>query len=341
LAVLDEAQFIKNSATKLFHACSAIQSQWRLALSGTPIENRLLDLWSIFRFLMPGLLGEKNQFIELCKSEQIYDKIKKQIAPFMLRRTKETVAQELPPKIEVNILCEMTSTQQQLYQNVLAYTRQQYSDSQNHFDLKHHRFGILSALTRLRQVACDPGIIPSVEIPLSESGKLNMLRDMLRDEFSRSPKKIIIFSQFVRFLERIKAMLRENLPDIDQFEIVGSTKNRQTIVDDFQSLPKRAIMLISLKAGGIGITLTSAETVFLMDPWWNPSTERQAVDRVHRIGQDKKVTIYRFITQNSIESGIQRLQERKAFLFNEIIDSLKANQQGTEFFLENIHELLL
>jgi SNF2 family DNA or RNA helicase len=340
LAVLDEAQFIKNPTTKVFYACTAIKSQWRLALSGTPIENNLLDLWSIFRFLMPGLLGEKNQFIELCKSEDISSKVKKQIAPFMLRRTKATVASELPQKIEVNVPCEMTQLQQMLYKNFINITLKRYRNDKHQFDLKNHRFGILSALTRLRQVSCDPGIIPNVEALFEDSCKLISLKNMLNQEFSVPHKKIVIFSQFVTFLQRIKSMLRENFPTIDLFEIIGSTKNRNVVVDNFQTTPNNAIILVSLKAGGIGITLTAAETVFLMDPWWNPSIEKQAMDRVHRIGQDKKVTIYRFITQNSIESGIQRLQEKKSSLFSEIIDSLKSKQLGTEYFLDHIQELL-
>ncbi|MDR1434995.1 MAG: DEAD/DEAH box helicase [Puniceicoccales bacterium] len=341
LTVLDEAQFIKNSTTKVFYACTAIKSQWRLALSGTPIENNLLDLWSIFRFLMPGLLGEKNQFIELCKAEDIGSKIKKQIAPFMLRRTKETVAAELPEKIEINVPCEMTQIQQMLYKNFVNITFKRYSNDKRQFDLKNHRFGILSALTRLRQVACDPGIVPSVDASFEDSCKLALLQEILGREFSGPQKKVVIFSQFVTFLQRIKAMLKEHFPSIDLFEIIGSTKNRNTIVDNFQSIRNHAAILVSLKAGGTGITLTAAESVFLMDPWWNPSTEKQAMDRVHRIGQEKKVTVYRLITQNSIESGIQRLQEKKTSLFSEIIDSLKAKQQGTEFFLDHIHELLL
>jgi SNF2 family DNA or RNA helicase len=340
LAVLDEAQFIKNPTTKGFHACAAIHSKWRLALSGTPIENNLMDLWSIFRFLMPGLLGEKNHFIETCKTEDIIEKVKKQIAPFMLRRTKEAVVRELPQKLEINVPCEMTSLQQMIYKNFIHATIKRYGNEKNQFDLKNHRFGILSALTRLRQVACDPGIVPNVTATIEDSCKLVLLRDMLGREFSGTPKKVVIFSQFVTFLQRIKAMLKEYFPKLDLFEIVGATKNRNVIVDHFQNTPNDAIILISLKAGGIGITLTAAESVFLMDPWWNPSTEKQAMDRVHRIGQEKNVTVYRFITQNSIESGIQRLQEKKSSLFNEIIDSLKSRQWGSEFFLEHISELL-
>jgi superfamily II DNA or RNA helicase len=340
LAVLDEAQFIKNPTTKGFHACSAIRSKWRLALSGTPIENNLMDLWSIFRFLMPGLLGEKNQFIDMCKTEDIVEKVKKQIAPFMLRRTKEAVIRELPQKVEVNVPCEMTTLQQTLYKNFIHATIKRYGNEKNQFDLKNHRFGILSALTRLRQVACDPGIVPNVTATVEDSCKLVLLRAMLSQEFSGAQKKIVIFSQFVTFLQRIKAMIKNNFPTLDLFEIVGATKNRNIIVDNFQNTPNSAIILISLKAGGIGITLTAAESVFLMDPWWNPSAEKQAMDRVHRIGQENNVMVYRFITQNSIESGIQRLQKKKNFLFNEIIDSFKSRQWGSEFFLEHISELL-
>ncbi|MDR2812647.1 MAG: DEAD/DEAH box helicase [Puniceicoccales bacterium] len=340
LAVLDEAQFIKNPTTKVFHACTAIRSQWRLALSGTPIENNLMDLWSIFRFLMPGLLGERNQFIDMCKTEDIVEKIKKQIAPFMLRRTKETVARELPQKMEINVPCEMTQLQQTLYKNFIDITLKRYGDERHQFDLKNHRFGILSALTRLRQVACDPGIIPSVNATIEDSGKLMLLRNMLCREFSGAQKKIVIFSQFVTLLQRVKRVIIDNFPTVDCFEIIGATKNRNVVVDEFQNIANHAVMLVSLKAGGTGITLTAAELVFLMDPWWNPATERQAIDRVHRIGQEKNVTVYRFITQNSIESGIQRLQERKSSLFSDVIDSIQSPKRNTEFFLEHIQELL-
>jgi SNF2 family DNA or RNA helicase len=234
----------------------------------------------------------------------------------------------------------MTQLQQMLYKNFVNTTLKRYCNDRHQFDLKNHRFGILSALTRLRQVACDPGIIPNVEALFEDSCKLASLQSMLGRELSLPQKKIVIFSQFVTFLQRIKSMLREYFPAVDLFEIIGSTKQRNIVVDHFQTNPNNAIILVSLKAGGIGITLTAADTVFLMDPWWNPSIEKQAMDRVHRIGQDKKVTIYRLITQNSIESGIQRLQEKKSSLFSEIIDSLKSKQLGTEYFLDHIQELL-
>lgn len=342
LVVLDEAQFIKNSTTKVFHACIALKSQWRLALSGTPIENNLLDLWSIFRFLMPGLLCEKKAFIDLINlQEDITDKIKKQIAPFMLRRTKDSVAQELPEKIEINIPCEMTQLQQTLYKKVIKNTLTTFSDKDNHLDVKKHRFGILSALTRLRQVACDPGIVPGVEAEFEDSCKLAQLNELLTNEFSAErTKKVVIFSQFVSFLKRIRQNFNQKFPNIKVFEIIGSTRNRNQIVQDFQTVDSDAIILVSLKAGGVGITLTAAESVYIMDPWWNPSTEKQAMDRVHRIGQNKTVSVYKFISQNSIESHIQAMQNRKNYLFGEIIDSLKIKQDGVRFFLQNVEELL-
>ena len=341
LTVLDEAQFIKNPNTKVFHACTFLKSQWRLALSGTPIENNILDLWSIFRFLMPGLLGEKKAFLNLIKNDDIIDKVKKQIAPFMLRRTKENVVSELPQKIEINVFCEMTPMQQHLYKNIIQKTLQNFKDQNNHFDFKNHSFGILSALTRLRQIACDPGIIPNISATLEDSCKLNTLSRLLHREFENpSNKKIVIFSQFVSFLHRIKSLLIKEFPQIPVLEIIGSTKNRNHIVQNFQSLDSSAIILVSLKAGGVGITLTAAESVYIMDPWWNPSTEKQAMDRVHRIGQNKSVSVYRFITQNSIESNIQILQKKKNSLFGEIIDSLKIQQDGINFFLQNIEELI-
>jgi SNF2 family DNA or RNA helicase len=163
---------------------------------------------------------------------------------------------------------------------------------------------------------------------------------MLCREFSGAQKKVVIFSQFVTLLQRVKKMILDNFHAVDCFEIIGTTRNRNVVVNDFQNIANHAVMLVSLKAGGTGITLTAAESVFLMDPWWNPATEKQAMDRVHCIGQEKNVTVYRFITQNSIGSGIQRLQERKSSLFRDVIDSIQSPKRNTEFFLEHIQELL-
>jgi SNF2 family DNA or RNA helicase len=339
LAILDEAQCIKNPSTKVFSSCLAIDSVWRLALTGTPIENNIQDLWSIFRFLMPGLLHDQAKFIEFSKSDRATEKIKKQIGPFMLRRTKESVAEELPEKIEIDLPCTMTAYQRNLYDAVLERAIKKYDIGQNQPDIKKHRFGILAVLTKLRQIACDPGIIPGVEADFDESCKLESLNQKLSD-ILKEGKKIVIFSQFVTFLKRIRSFIRSEYKEVRIFEITGATKKRDEVVREFQEFEGPGLILISLKAGGTGITLTAAEYVFLMDPWWNPAVERQAMDRVHRIGQNKKVTVYRLISDNTIESKIQILQQNKNLLFGDIIDSLKEQQSGGSFFIKHVQELL-
>ncbi|MDR0351177.1 MAG: DEAD/DEAH box helicase [Puniceicoccales bacterium] len=338
LAILDEAQCIKNPSTKVFAACLAIDSTWRLALSGTPIENNIQDLWSIFRFLMPGLLQDQSKFIEFSKNDdRAAEKIKKQIGPFMLRRTKESVAEELPEKIEIDLPCTLTTRQRNLYETTLEKAIKRYDVDGNTQDI--NKFGILAILTKLRQIACDPGIVPGIEADFEESCKLESLNQKLA-EILNNGKKIVIFSQFVTFLKRIREFLKSEYEGIKIFEITGATKKRDDVVKNFQEFEGPCLILISLKAGGTGITLTAAEYVFLMDPWWNPAVERQAMDRVHRIGQNKKVTVYRLISDDTIESKIQILQQNKNMLFGDIIDSLKTQQSGGSFFMKHIKELL-
>jgi SNF2 family DNA or RNA helicase len=339
LTILDEAQCIKNPSTKVFGACLAINSDWRLALSGTPIENNIQDLWSIFRFLMPGMLQDQAKFIEFSKSDRAAEKIKKQIGPFMLRRTKESVAEELPEKIEIDLPCTLTTRQRNLYEAILEKAIKKYDIDGDQQDIKRHKFGILAVLTKLRQIACDPGILPGIEAGFDESCKLESLNQKLV-EILGNGKKIVIFSQFVTFLKRIRSFIKSEYEGIRIFEITGSTKKRDEVVKEFQEFEGPCLILISLKAGGTGITLTAAEYVFLMDPWWNPAVERQAMDRVHRIGQDKKVTVYRLISDNTIESKIQVLQQNKNLLFGDIIDSLKTQQSGGSFFIKHVKELL-
>jgi SNF2 family DNA or RNA helicase len=339
LCILDEAQCIKNPSTKVFSACLAIDSVWRLALSGTPIENNTQDLWSIFRFLMPGLLQDQTKFIEFLKSDKAIEKIKKQIGPFMLRRTKESVAKELPEKIEIDLPCTLTTCQQSLYEDTLEKAIKKYDMDGDQDDIKKHKFGILATLTKLRQIACDPGIVPGVEAGFDESCKLESLNQKLVDILGEG-KKVVIFSQFVTFLRRIHLFIKSEHEGVKIFEITGATKKRDEVVKEFQEYDGPCLILISLKAGGTGITLTAAEYVFLMDPWWNPAVERQAMDRVHRIGQDKKVTVYRLISDDTIESKIQILQQNKNLLFGDIIDSLKAQKSGSSFFIKHIKELL-
>ncbi|MDB2499881.1 DEAD/DEAH box helicase [bacterium] len=338
--VLDEAQSIKNPDAKVSQACYSVNSERRLALTGTPLENKQQDLWSIFRFLMPGLLGGRKVFQENLDNEpEIYlPRLNKQISPFVLRRTKKEVAKELPEKIETDLLCPMTEAQRREYAKL---TSEGIQDLGNNIEdiVKKKNFNLLSLLTRLRQVACDPHLTPWGKHPHSDSGKIAILIDRLNDVLS-SGHKVVIFSQFVTFLDRIKGAVKKSLPKYPIHELRGSTANRGKPVAEFQETPGAGIMLVSLKAGGTGITLHAADYVFLMDPWWNPAVEDQAIDRVHRIGQDKTVFVYRLVTQGTIEERIMELKASKRDLFDQVIGNLT---QMTDFksYFTKLSDLIL
>ncbi|MDR0728017.1 MAG: DEAD/DEAH box helicase, partial [Puniceicoccales bacterium] len=308
--VLDEAQWIKNERTKTFQACLGLKAKTRLALTGTPIENRLQDLWNLFRFLMPGFLGSWNLFQERLQKPSALKELRRELRPFILRRTKEEVLRELPAKSEIELSCPLLPLQQHLYTQTLRKAQEQYREEWSGA-AERHRFSILAQLMRLRQLACDPALVAGHgDSPWSSSGKLLRLESKLSEAFF-AEKKVVIFSQFVRFLERIEGLLQERFPSIPRFRITGATVRRGEIVQEFQSLSGPAAFLISLRAGGVGITLTAADYVFLMDPWWNPSVERQAIDRVHRWGQKHSTIVYRFISGGTLEEQIQQLKAKK------------------------------
>lgn len=340
--VLDEAQSIKNPDAKVSQACFSVDAERRLALTGTPLENKQQDLWSIFRFLMPGLLGGKKAFEDnLGKEPAVYlPRLNQQISPFVLRRTKKEVAKELPDKVETDLLCPMTEVQKREYAKLTSEGIQELGNDIDTI-VKSKNFNLLSLLTRLRQVACDPDLTPWGNYPFEDSGKIMILNDRLNDILS-SGHKVVIFSQFVSFLDRIRSAIRKH-PDLKHFpihELRGSTKNRQKPVDDFQKRPGAGIMMVSLKAGGTGITLHAADYVFLMDPWWNPAVEDQAIDRVHRIGQDKTVFVYRLVTQGTIEERIMELKASKRNLFDQVIGNLTEMNDFKSYF-SKLSDLIL
>ncbi|MDR3143502.1 MAG: DEAD/DEAH box helicase [Puniceicoccales bacterium] len=337
--VLDEAQWIKNERTKTFQACLGLKAKTRLALTGTPIENRLQDLWNLFRFLMPGFLGSWNLFQERLQKPSALEELRRELRPFILRRSKEEVLRELPAKSEIELSCPLLPLQQHLYTQTLRKAQEQYREEWSGA-AERHRFSILAQLMRLRQLACDPALVAGHgESPWSSSGKLLRLESKLSEAFF-AEKKVVIFSQFVRFLARIEGLLQERFPQIPRFQITGATARRGEIVQDFQSLSGPAAFLISLRAGGVGITLTAADYVFLMDPWWNPSVERQAIDRVHRWGQKHSIIAYRFISSGTLEEQIQQLKAKKEQLFRHVLDPLLGPGGATDFFLKHLQELL-
>ena len=347
-AVLDEAQQIKNPEAKVTQACCAIRAECRFALTGTPLENRLLDLWTLFRFLMPGLLGSRGRFREAAESEdtevrQAFEgRLRKQIAPFILRRTKDRVGGELPPKVEMDLVCPITGVQRQAYERLLAAGREELGDDLE-AAMRRETANFFTLLTRLRQVCCDPGLVPSVDAGIEQSGKVRMLLTRLEEALRGDGSgKVVVFSQFVQLLKRLKPALAEACPEAKVYELTGGTRDRSRPVERFQNHDGPAIMLVSLRAGGTGITLHAADYVFLLDPWWNPAVESQAVDRVHRIGQERRVFVYRMITEGTIEERIQRLKREKRELFEQTLGHLGSARDLREHFgdLRELAELL-
>jgi SNF2 family DNA or RNA helicase len=347
-AVLDEAQQIKNPEAKVTHACCAIRAECRLALTGTPIENRLLDVWTLFRFIMPGLLGSRRRFEDAAISPDISVRktleqtLRKQIAPFLLRRKKDKVGKDLPPKVEMDLICPITEMQRQVYEGLLNHGREQMGDDLQ-VAMQSHSMNFFTLLTRLRQACCDPGLIPDLDIDPMQSGKIQMLLTKLGEALTGTgARKVVIFSQFVQLLKRVKPLIQQEFPDVELLELNGHTKNRSKPVETFQNKTGPAVILVSLRAGGTGITLHAADYVFLLDPWWNPAVESQAVDRVHRIGQRKRVFVYRMITQGTIEERIQHLKAEKRELFESTLGNLGSAKDLREHFtdLEELAKLL-
>lgn len=338
-AILDEGQFIKNPDAKVTQACFALRAQHRLVMTGTPLENRQLDLWSIFRYLLPGLLGSRSAFESALIQDRdgTMNRLRQQVAPFILRRTKNEVATELPPKVEMDLLCPLTEVQRAEYARICTEGLARLGEDIG-LALREKSFGFLALLTRLRQVCCDPDLLPWLHSPLTDSGKLQLLIEKLQ-EVVGSGHKVVIFSQFVTLLDRVRTALETHYPELARYEITGMTVDRQKPVKDFQSAPGAAAMLVSLKAAGTGITLHAADYVFLLDPWWNPAVEDQAIDRVHRIGQTNTVFVYRMVTAGTIEERIQALKSEKKQLFNQVVGGHSGDFEWTKHF-SSLHSLI-
>ncbi|MBI4621757.1 MAG: DEAD/DEAH box helicase [Verrucomicrobia bacterium] len=331
-AVLDEGQFIKNPDAKITQTCFAVRAKNRVVLTGTPLENRQLDLWSIFRFLLPGLLGSRTTFEAALNSDRAgtLTRLRTQLAPFILRRTKNEVARELPPKVEMDLICPLTDVQRAEYARICTEGLERLGDDVG-AAMREKSFGFLALLTRLRQTCCDPDMLPWLKAPLTDSGKINLLLEKLTEIVSGG-HKVVIFSQFVMLLDRVRAALEQHFPELPRFELTGMTLDRLKPVQSFQGAPGAAAMLVSLKAAGTGITLHAADYVFVLDPWWNPAVEAQAVDRVHRIGQTNTVFVYRMVTAGTIEERIQALKASKKDLFDKLIGGLGGDFDLSQHF---------
>ncbi len=328
--ILDEAQKIKNPKTKMSMAIKSLKSDHRLALSGTPIENHLGELWSIFDFLIPGFLGSLNSFkkqfqtpIEKENDKEKQEQLNKRIKPFMIRRTKDEVVDELPEKSEIIKYTQFDTKQAKLYETIRVTMEKKVKDAIEKKGLGNSHITILDALLKLRQVCCDPSLLKMQEaLNVNDSAKLELFLDLVEELLSEG-KKILVFSQFTSMLSIIQEAIEKK--DISYTKLTGSTIDREKVIDKFKS-GDADIFLISLKAGGVGLNLVEADTVIHFDPWWNPAVENQATDRAYRIGQTKAVFVYKLIVENTIEEKIIELQKKKQILQENIYDDKKDDE---------------
>jgi superfamily II DNA or RNA helicase len=326
--VLDEAQHIKNPLSATARAAKRVKSAHRLALTGTPIENRLSEIWSIIDFVSPGMLGSLKTFEEKYArpvergDEETIRKLRAIVRPLVLRRTKVEVAPELPSKIEQDIIVPMADDQARLYKQLREAVRANVMSEVEKQGVGKAQLQILTALTRLRQAACDPRLVKihamQTEWNDDTSGKLNALREILQEAVAGG-HRVLVFSQFVEMLQHIRHVLDEDGVKYEYLD--GSTKDRQARVDRFNDDDSHSAFLISLKAGGTGLNLVGADTVVHFDPWWNPAVEDQATDRAHRIGQSKVVTVYRLIAKGTVEEKILQLSDKKRELVSNVLST--------------------
>ena len=338
--IIDEAQFIKNANTQAAKAVKEIQTGFRLALTGTPVENRLSELWSIFDYLMPGFLYSYKKFREEVEipvvqnsDEDAMKRLQKMILPFVLRRLKKEVLTDLPDKLEENMFAQLTGEQQKLYD---AHVKRMMLmlDKQSEEEFKSSKITILAELTRLRQICCDPSLV--FEDYKGDSAKTEMCLNMIRNAVEGG-HKILLFSQFTTMLDHLAKRLEEE--KISYYMLTGSVskEKRAQMVESFNK-DDTQVFCISLKAGGTGLNLTAADIVIHFDPWWNLAVQNQATDRAHRIGQKNVVNVYKLIVKDTIGENIMKLQEKKRELADQILEG--ENLNGSSLTREELVELL-
>ncbi len=343
LVVLDEAQNIKNANTQAAQVAAELNTRHRLCLSGTPMENHLGELWSLFHFLMPGFLGSQMRFkqvfrtpIEKYGDSERMDQLRRRVTPFMLRRAKREVATDLPDKLEAVSSVELGDKQADLYETIRLTTEKAVREALANKGLAKSQIQVLDALLKLRQVCCDPRL---VSVPAAKkvkaSAKLELLMDLLTQLLAEG-RRVLVFSQFTSMLELIEQELAKE--KMSWVKLTGQSQKRDAIIERFTS-GQVPLFLISLKAGGTGLNLTQADTVIHYDPWWNPAVENQATDRAHRIGQSQQVLVYKLVAQGTIEERILALQERKAALANSLYSDAVARKQPL-FTESDLSELL-
>jgi SNF2 family DNA or RNA helicase len=318
--VLDEAQTVKNHVGKTYQCVRRLETPFRLALSGTPLENRLMELWSLLSIVAPGLYPYPQRFAETVANPvekegdaEVLARFRRRVRPFLLRRTKDLVAADLPPKQEQVLEVQLTPRHRRIYDLHLQRERQKVLGLLGDFD--RQRIAIFRSLTRLRQLSLDAALVDPGHESVG-SAKIDALVDHLQEVVAEG-HRALVFSQFTSFLARVRDRL--GAEGIASQYLDGRTRRRGEVIANFKG-GEGSVFLISLKAGGVGLTLTEADYVFVLDPWWNPAVEAQAVDRAHRIGQQRPVIVYRMVSSGTIEEKVMQLKERKAALFAQVLD---------------------
>jgi SNF2 family DNA or RNA helicase len=336
--ILDEAQFAKNHQSRVYQCARRVPAPFKLAITGTPMENNLMELWSLLSITAPGLFPSPGRFrdfyarpIENGRQAELLGQLRRRVRPLMMRRTKELVAPELPAKQEQILEVELTPRHRRIYQTHLQRERQKILGLIG--DLNEHRFTILRSLTLLRQLSLHAGLVDSEHLAVP-SAKLDALAAQLRDVIGGG-HRALVFSQFTGFLRMAAARL--DADGVPYCYLDGQTRDRDAVIRQFRE-DTMPVFLISLRAGGFGLNLTEADYCFLLDPWWNPATEAQAIDRTHRIGQDRNVMVYRLISAGTIEEKVLALQRRKAELFTSVMDT--GNAFGATLTADDIRALL-
>jgi len=321
--VLDEAQSIKNPDSQVAQAAYGLRANFRIAMTGTPVENRLEELWSEFHAVHRSLLGSREDFRDrvvkpiLDGDASAIARLRERIRPFVLRRRKKDVAPELPPRTDAVLRCELGESERALYESIRGATVPSVVEK---LRAGGNVMAALEALLRLRQAACHRGLLPGQEA--DSSAKVELLMDML-DRARENGHRALVFSQWTALLDKLEPHIKE--ASLSFVRLDGSTRDREGVVRAFQDPDGPPVMLVSLKAGGTGLNLTAADHVFLMDPWWNPAVEDQAADRTHRIGQDHPVMVYRLVAKDTVEERILDLQEHKRMLAGAALDGGQAS----------------
>jgi len=337
--VLDEAQFVKNHRAKTYQCARLLDAPFKLAITGTPLENSLMDLWALLSIVAPGLFPSPQRFtdefrkpIESGQAPEVLASLRRRIRPLMLRRTKDNVARDLPPKVEQVLHVTLNPAHQKIYQTHLQRERQRILGMID--DVQKHRIAIFRSLTLLRQLSLDPSLVDKKYAGTVRSSKIDALMEQL-EEVVAEGHRALVFSQFTGFLALVRARLTE--AGIDHCYLDGRTRDRPRRIAEFRE-GDAPVFCISLKAGGFGLTLTEADYVFVLDPWWNPAAEAQAVDRTHRIGQDKTVMVYRLVAVDTIEEKVVALQQRKRDLFQQVVED--EAMMSSPLTADDIRELL-